>query len=316
MTNKTALREALKNRYDFILIYEAKNCNPNGDPDMDNRPRTDVETNLGIVTDVCIKSKVRKYIDLVKHGEEGYELFIKPEGTLNYRENEALKEVSGKDITELKDKKCKLDRKDIVKKAKRYLSNRYVDIRLFGGTMTLSQQLKADGQMLGGVQIGFSESIDPVSPVLATITRAAVTTEKDKEEKGSHTMGNKYYIPYGLYRMEGHIDAAMAEAKYTDEEGYYGVSEEDVSLLWEALLNMFEHDNAANRTGMHVKRLIIFKHDSKYGNVHSDKLFDRVVIEKKEGVVCPRSFRDYNVVIDDAGLNEHVKIQVLDGNEE
>lgn len=309
---------AVKNRYDFMLIYEAVKCNPNGGPDEDNMPRTDLETGHGLVTDVCLKSKIRKYIEITKKGVEGYDLYIKREGCLNARDEEAYLAITEKTIDELVAEKKKGNVREMIeeatKKVRRYISRKFADIRIFGGVMTSSQKLKSNGQILGPVQFGFSESYDPISIIPVTITRSAVTTEEDKEKKGDNTMGNKYIIPYGLYHVEGHVDAAIIESKFSDEEGCYGMTEEDLEFLWEAILNMFNHDNSAARTGMYVKALIVFKHESKYGNCHADKLFDRVKVQKKEGVEYPRKFSDYTVDIDVEGICDGVTVLTSDGD--
>ena len=262
----------LKNRYEFVLLYDVENGNPNGDPDAGNLPRVDVETNYGIVTDVCLKRKIRNYVELVKGDAESFEIYIK--------EGAALK--SKQEIE--KDKP----------KAKADMCKAYYDIRTFGAVMPQLQKVN-DGQVRGPVQINFSKSIDPVFPNTITITRLV-----DEKEDNKTTMGNKHIIPYALYRTEGYISAKLAQQT--------GFSEEDLELFWQALENMFEHDHSAARGKMAVHKLIIFKHESELGNAPSHKLFDLVKVERKEPCadMPPRSFEDYNITLGAAPQNVEI----------
>lgn len=286
------------NRYEFVILFDVENGNPNGDPDAGNMPRTDPETGCGLVTDVCLKRKIRNYVEMVKEGCPGYRVYIKDGVPLNRSDLEACAYIGlpVKDSKEaekvLKDAKKKDD--DLDKKIRDFMCGNFFDIRTFGAVMTtfVSGALNC-GQVRGPVQLGFAKSVDPILPQEVSITRMAQTTQKDLEEKGSHTMGVKYIVPYGLYRAEGYISANLAR-KVT------GFSEEDLELLWNAILNMFENDRSAARGKMAVRELIVFKHDSELGNAPAYKLFDLVKVEKKPGVTVPRAYGDYTVTVDAA----------------
>lgn len=290
------MSEPIKNRYDFQILFDVENGNPNGDPDAGNMPRIDPETGLGIVTDVCIKRKVRNYVEAVKEGEQGYRIYIKDNVPLNTSDREAYAALQ---TDEKKIKDMKKSDPEIDQKIRDYMCREFFDIRVFGAVMTTFVKAALNcGQVRGPVQFGFARSIDPVMPQEVTITRVAITTEADAEKKGTE-MGKKYIIPYGLYRMEGYISANLAR-KTT------GFSEEDLSLLWEALINMFDLDHSAARGKMAVRRLVVFKHDSELGNAPSYKLFDRIRVVRREGVEVPRSYEDYQVTIDEANMPQGV----------
>lgn len=279
--------EAIKNRYEFIILFDVENGNPNGDPDAGNMPRVDPETGLGLVTDVCLKRKIRNYVETVKEDATGYRIYIKDAVPLNRSDAEAYAElgVSEKTIKDAKKADPNLDLK-----IRDWMCKNFFDIRTFGAVMTTFVKAALNcGQVRGPVQLGFARSIDPVVPQEVTITRVAITTEADAEKK-SNEMGRKYIIPYGLYRCEGYISANLAR-KAT------GFSEEDLELLWDAILNMFENDHSAARGNMAVRQLIIFKHASELGNAPAHRLFDAVTVSRKPEVVCPRHFSDYTVSI-------------------
>ncbi len=286
--------EAIKNRYEFVVLFDVENGNPNGDPDAGNMPRLDAESGLGIVTDVCLKRKIRNYVEAVKEGEEGYGIYIKDGVPLNRSDAEACKAANvapeEKALKDMKKKDPELDRK-----LRDYMCQKFFDIRAFGAVMTTFVKGALNcGQVRGPVQLGFARSIDPIVPQEVTITRVAITTEADAENKGTE-MGRKYIVPYGLYRVEGYISANLAR-KTT------GFSEEDLELLWQAILNMFEMDHSAARGKMAVRELIIFKHDSELGNAPAHKLFELVTVKKNEGVTVPRAYSDYQVTVNEAAL--------------
>lgn len=282
---------AIQNRYEFVVLFDVENGNPNGDPDAGNMPRIDPETGYGIVTDVCLKRKIRNYVETVKEDETGYRIYVKDGVPLNRSDAEACAYVGvGADDKSLKAAKKKDENLD--KKLRDFMCSNFFDIRTFGAVMTTFMKGALNcGQVRGPVQLGFARSVDPILPQEVTITRVAITTEADAEKKDTE-MGRKYIVPYGLYRVEGYISANLAR-KTT------GFSEEDLELLWQAILNMFEHDHSAARGKMAVRELIIFKHDSELGNAPAYKLFDLVKAEKKEDVVSPRAYRDYVVSVDE-----------------
>ena len=290
------MSEAIKNRYDFLILFDVENGNPNGDPDAGNMPRIDPETNLGIVTDVCIKRKIRNYVEAVREGQHGYRIYIKDNVPLNRSDREAYDHLKtdDKEIKNLKKKDPDVDRK-----IRDYMCEEFFDIRTFGAVMTTFVKASLNcGQVRGPVQLSFARSIDPILPQEVTITRVAITTEADAEKKGTE-MGRKYIVPYGLYRMEGYISANLAK-KTT------GFSEEDLNLLWEAIINMFDQDHSAARGKMAVRDLIVFRHDSEFGNAPSYRLFDLVNVQRREENQVPRSFADYEVTIDLENLPQGV----------
>ena len=282
------MSEPIKNRYDFVILFDVENGNPNGDPDAGNMPRVDPETGLGLVTDVCLKRKIRNYVEDVKEDADGYRIYIKDQVPLNRSDAEALSALGvDKDL-----KAAKKNDPDLDRKIRDYMCSHYYDIRAFGAVMTTFVKGALNcGQVRGPVQLGFARSIDPILPQEVTITRIAITTEADAEKKGTE-MGRKYIVPYGLYRAEGYVSANLAR-KVT------GFSEEDLQLLWQAILNMFENDHSAARGKMAVRELIVFKHESELGNAPAYKLFDAVQVERREDVDVPRRYGDYIVTVDE-----------------
>ena len=290
------MSEPIKNRYEFVILFDVENGNPNGDPDAGNMPRLDPETGYGLVTDVCLKRKIRNFVETVKEDAEGYRIYIKDGVPLNRSDAEAFAHwnVDEKTIKEAKKKDDKLD-----EKIRDFMCSQFFDIRTFGAVMTTFVKNNLNcGQVRGPVQLGFARSIDPIVPQEVTITRVAITTEADAEKKGTE-MGRKHIVPYALYRCEGYVSANLAR-KTT------GFSEDDLALLWQAILNMFEVDHSAARGKMAVRQLIVFKHDSELGNAPAYKLFDTVTVARKHGVVSPRAYSDYTVTIDTAALPEGV----------
>lgn len=282
------MSEPIRNRYDFVILFDVENGNPNGDPDAGNMPRVDPETGYGLVTDVCLKRKIRNYVETLKEDAPGYRIYIKDGVPLNRSDNEAVAALGiDGDL-----KAAKKSTPDIDRKLRDWMCQNFFDIRTFGAVMTTFVKGALNcGQVRGPVQLGFARSVDPIVPQEVTITRVAITTEADAEKKGTE-MGRKHIVPYGLYRAEGFVSANLAR-KTT------GFSDEDLQLLWQAILNMFENDHSAARGKMAVRELIIFKHDSELGNAPSYKLFDAVTVARKEGVTVPRSYRDYTVTVAD-----------------
>lgn len=266
----------LKNRYDFMLVFDVKDGNPNGDPDAGNLPRVDSETGEGLVTDVCLKRKVRNYVQLTKGTEAGYDIFVKEKAVLNSLVEDAYAELG---INANVKKPAKGEEID---KGRALMCKKFYDIRTFGAVMSTGANA---GQVRGPVQLTFGRSIDPIVTLEHSITRMAVTKVEDIDKE--RTMGRKNTVPYGLYVAYGFVSPALAAQT--------GFSEEDLETLWTALVNMFDQDHSAARGMMATQKLIIFKHDSALGNAPSHKLFDLVKIVKKEDVAVPRKFTDYEV---------------------
>lgn len=295
------MSDIIKNKYDFVVLYDVENGNPNGDPDSGNMPRVDAETNLGLVTDVCLKRKIRDYVETVKEDCDGYRIYIKDNAILNNNDKEAY-EAFGIKEKEVADAKKKDP--DLEVKIRDFMCKTFYDIRTFGAVMTTFTKGKLNcGQVKGPVQLGFSKSVDPIVPQEITITRVAITTESDAEKKNNE-MGSKYIVPYGLYRCEGYVSANLAR-KTTK------MTEDDLALLWEAIMNMFENDRAAARGKMAVRKLIIFKHASELGNAPSHKLFDAVTVERTGDSSAPaRRYSDYKVTI--GNIPEGVEVIVME----
>ena len=277
------MENVIKNRYEFVMLFDVENGNPNGDPDAGNQPRIDPETSLGIVTDVCLKRKIRNYVELEKEGEKGYNILIKNDRNLNSKFTEAY------DVLELTKKQSGKNRDD-VQKARQYMCKNYFDVRTFGAVMSTGDD--QCGTVRGPVQINFARSIDPVFAQDITITRQAKTSEA-RENAGNSEMGKKSMIYYGLYRAEGYISASLSQ-KVT------GFSEEDLELLWRAVINMFENDRSAARGKMCMRKLYVFRHDSSLGNAPAHILFDKIHVDRNDGVIAPRKFSDYTITVDKA----------------
>lgn len=300
------MREAIKNRYEFVILFDVENGNPNGDPDAGNMPRIDPESGLGLVTDVCLKRKIRNYVETVKEDEKGYKIYIREDVPLNRSDREACQALGVNETNDSKQaealKKLKKSDPDVDMKLRDYMCEHFYDIRTFGAVMTTFVKASLNcGQVRGPVQLGFARSIDPIISQEVTITRVAITTEKDAENKTTE-MGRKSIVPYGLYRAEGYVSANLAR-KVT------GFSEEDLELLWEAIINMFEHDHSAARGKMAVRELIVFKHSKELGDCPAYKLFDAVEVKKNENVVYPRQYQDYTVQVHEDQIPESVEVK-------
>lgn len=265
-------------RYEFVLMFDVENGNPNGDPDAGNMPRIDAETNFGIITDVCLKRKVRNYVELVKGGEKGYDIYVR-EGVVLNAQNKRAYDALGVDPKNEKDARAR------AKELTRFMCDNFYDIRAFGAVMTTEVNC---GQVRGPVQFNFARSVDPIVPQEISITRMAVTNERDVEKE--RTMGRKHIVPYALYRVEGYVSAHLAAQT--------GFSKEDLELLWQALENMFEHDRSAARGKMAARKLVIFEHSTGLGNAHAHELFDCVKVRRADPSRPARAFSDYMVEID------------------
>jgi len=273
------MMDAIKKRYDFVLLFDVQDGNPNGDPDAGNLPRIDAETGMGLVSDVCLKRKVRIYVHLA-----GQEIFIKEKGVLNTLIAESHEQPEVKSKT----------KGDKTEAARSWMCSKYYDIRTFGAVMSTGENA---GQVRGPVQITFARSVEPVVALEHSITRMAVATEAEaeKQDGGNRTMGRKYTIPYGLYLAHGFVSANLANQT--------GFSEKDLQLFWDALLNMFEHDRSAARGMMSTRGLYIFEHNSALGNAPAHSLFERISVSRKNPASGPaRSFAEYSIDINQANL--------------
>ncbi len=285
------MQTPIKNRYDFVLLFDVKDGNPNGDPDAGNLPRVDPETGHGLVTDVCLKRKVRNYVQLSKGTISGFDIFIKEKAVLNA----LIDQAHEKDEVKSKEKGEKTEA------ARQYMCNTYYDVRSFGAVMSTG---KNAGQVRGPVQLTFARSIDQIVPLEHSITRMAVATqaEAEKQQGDNRTMGRKFTVPYALYRCHGFISAPLAAQT--------GFSEADLELFWQSLTEMFEHDRSAARGQMATRKLIVFKHDSALGNAPAHKLFDLVKVKKNTEDTKPaRSFSDYAVEIDKSAVPAGVTLE-------
>lgn len=278
----------LKNKFDFVYLFDVQDGNPNGDPDAGNLPRIDAETGMGLVTDVCLKRKVRNYVQAVKNCSAGYDIFIKEKAILDNLVNDVYDSAVVKETNE----------KDTKNTVKKELCSKYYDIRTFGAVIATKDK---QDQVRGPIQLTFSRSIEPVTSLEHSITRMAVTKEDDADKE--KTMGRKSTIPYGLYLCHGFISANLANQ--------VGFSEEDLQLFWDALKNMFDFDRSASRGLMSARKLIVFKHDSVLGNAPANKLFDLIHVAKKVEVDTPRSFNDFTVSIDSSACPSNITIEEL-----
>ncbi|WP_439816970.1 type I-C CRISPR-associated protein Cas7/Csd2 [Zavarzinia sp. CC-PAN008] len=303
----------LQRRHEFVLYFDVTNGNPNGDPDAGNLPRLDPETNLGLVSDVSLKRKIRNYVALAKGDAPGHEIYMRDGATLNLEHKRAWTAVLP-DITKAEDQKKLPKKEEDARRLTAWMCANFWDIRTFGAVMTTGVNA---GQVRGPVQIAFGRSIEPVLPLEISITRLAATTEADAEAKGGRTMGRKHIIPYGLYRAHGFVSAPLA-AHPTKGTGF---SDADLALLFDALCNMFEHDRSAARGEMATRRLIVFRHATALGNAHAHALFDRVktwrlfqgarhvpMADSLDNAPPARTFADYEITIDRDGLPDGVEI--------
>ncbi len=281
----------IEHRYEFVLLFDMENGNPNGDPDAGNLPRIDPETSHGLVTDVAIKRKIRNYVETVKTNEPGFDIYVREGVVLNAQHRKAYDALNIEPV----DKKLPKDEQQALELT-RFMCANFFDIRTFGAVMTTKINC---GQVRGPVQLGFARSTDPIIQQEVTITRVAVTSEQDAETK-SREMGRKHIVPYALYRLEGFISASLAEKT--------GFSPGDLELFWEALENMFDHDRSASRGKMASRRLVIFEHASKIGNSSAQRLFDTVRVTGPDGVLPPRKYADYQVQIDHSDIPSEVRV--------
>lgn len=280
----------LKNRIDFVYLFDVQDGNPNGDPDAGNLPRVDAETGMGLVTDVCLKRKIRNYVQIAKNLSDGYDIFIKEKAVLNQEIDKAHEDENVKNSS------------DKTAAARQFMCKNYYDIRTFGAVMSTG---KNAGQVRGPIQLTFARSIDPIATSEHSITRMAVATEEEskKQNGDNRTMGRKSTVPYGLYLCHGFISANLAKQT--------GFDEEDLNLFWEALKNMFDQDHSAARGLMSARKLIVFEHSSELGNAPASALFDLVKVNKKDPAKVARAFSDYEVTIDRAGLPAGVNLEEM-----
>ena len=279
---------ALNNRYEFVLLFDVQDGNPNGDPDAGNLPRVDAETNNGLVTDVCLKRKVRNYVGLAQQGKSGYDIYVAEKAVLTNQQKKAYEALN-------------LENKpEHASEAKVWMCQNFFDVRTFGAVMSL-KEFNA-GQVRGPVQMTFARSVDPVLSSEHAITRMAVATmaEAEKQSGDNRTMGRKFTLPYALYREQGFVNPFFA-----DQTGF---SEADLEVFWDALIKMFDIDRSAARGLMATRKLIVFKHSSKLGNAPAHVLFDAVKVVRKPGVEFPRKFADYDVTIDRSSLPAGVEV--------
>jgi CRISPR-associated protein Csd2 len=287
--------QPVENRYDFVLFFDVTNGNPNGDPDAGNLPRLDPETSQGLVTDVCLKRKVRNFVELAKENQAPYELYVRERGVLirqHQRAHESLGKVEKKE--------------DRIAQARAWMCQNFFDVRTFGAVMSLEEGGYNCGQVRGPAQLSFARSIDPIVPLDLSITRMAVATERESQaqEGDNRTMGRKSIVPYGLYRCHGFISAPLAQQT--------GFGEQDLELLWQALSQMFDHDHSSSRGEMATRKLVAFKHNSKLGNAPSHQLFDLVNVERATDPNSPpRSIEDYRITLNREGLPQGVTMQEL-----
>lgn len=289
---------AITHRYEFVYLFDITNGNPNGDPDAGNLPRLDPETNRGLVTDVCLKRKIRNFVNLEKESASGYAIYMQEKAILNQQHEKAWEAVGLKQDNKEAYKKLPKDEAK-AREITEWMCSNFFDVRTFGAVMTTGVNA---GQVRGPIQLAFASSIDPVVPLEISITRMAVTTEKEAEAQSgdNRTMGRKHIIPYGLYRAHGFISAKLAERT--------GFSEEDLKLFWQALINMFEHDRSAARGEMAARKLIVFKHDCAMGNAPAHVLFETVKVQAVQGEGAARSYADYQVSIDQAAIPAGVTV--------
>lgn len=279
------------NRHEFTIFFDVQNGNPNGDPDMGNMPRIDPETGHGIVTDVCLKRKVRNYVEITREQGEGHRIYVTEGAVLNEQHRKAYRSLRGEEVEKLKELKPK-DRAEAALLTY-WMCDNFYDVRTFGAVMTTKVNC---GQVRGPVQFSFARSIDPIFSQETTITRQAVTQEGVEKER---EMGRKHIIPYALYRMDGYVSGHLAE------KTHFGPA--DLELLWESLENMFEHDRSASRGQMALRKLVVFRHGTKLGNAPAHKLFERISARKvAEGPA--RSYADYEITLDTEGLPEGITV--------
>lgn len=301
---------AIQNRYEFVYMFDVANGNPNGDPDAGNLPRLDPETNQGLVTDVCLKRKVRNFVEMTKVGEERHGIYVKEGSILNETHRKAYLSVREGDTEATKAKKLSPKSDAEMNAVREFMCNNFFDVRTFGAVMSTGINC---GQVRGPVQLAFAQSIDPIVPLEISITRMAATNEQEKKQRSegsddarteNRTMGRKHIVPYGLYRGHGFISASLAERT--------GFSDADLKLFFDALTNMFDHDRSAARGEMAARKLIVFKHASKLGEAPAHRLFEVVQVKRANGSEAPpRRYADYAVTIDKTKIPTGVEVQEL-----
>ena len=305
---------ALQNRYDFVYLFDVTNGNPNGDPDAGNLPRLDPETNQGLVSDVCLKRKVRNYVALTQGDASGYDIFVTERGVLEIKQRNAWKAVLPDASDKDREKLPKDEEK--AREITRWMCDNYFDVRTFGAVM--STRGANCGQVRGPVQFSFARSIEPILPLEVSITRVAATTQADADAKGDiRTMGRKHIVPYGLYRAHGYVSASLAGRNGRGT----GFSEQDVGILWQALEGMFDHDRSAARGEMAARRLVLFRHRSALGNAQAHKLFERVSVKRvfegeefepgdrsADNLPPARAYSDYAVRVDTTDLPSGIEV--------
>ncbi len=286
------MANSIQVRYDFALLFDVTDGNPNGDPEAGNLPRFDPETGIGLVTDVCLKRKIRNFVSLAFPDEPAFDIYIKERAILNDLHRDAYRELG------LLDELKELSDFDKMDRAQRWMCERFYDVRAFGAVMSTGQY--RCGQVKGPVQLTFARSIDQVIPVEHTLTRIAVTSEKEVHRQGAEarSMGRKYTIPYGLYRANGFISAPLAKK--------VGFTEDDLELLWQALINMFEHDRSASRGLMTTRALYVFQHSSALGSAPAHQLLERIRVNRRDPATVARKFDDYEIHVDDLDLPKGV----------
>lgn len=287
----------ISHRYDFVLVFDVRDGNPNGDPDAGNLPRLDAESGHGLVTDVSLKRKVRNFVTLVKGETPPYDIYVKEKAVLNQTHEKAYIAVGAAE--ELKGDKKRKGGGDTVKQARDWMCANFFDVRTFGAVMSTGVNC---GQVRGPVQLTFARSVEPIIAQEHAITRMAVATdaEAEKQQGDNRTMGRKHTVPYGVYVAHGFVSSFLAKQT--------GFGEDDLELLWQALEHMFEHDRSAARGEMSTRGLYVFQHDSELGNAHAHSLFERIRVARKEGCDVPRRFGDYQVTIDEANLPAGVRL--------
>ena len=294
----------LENRYDFVYLFDVKDGNPNGDPDAGNLPRVDAETGRGLITDVCLKRKVRNFVSLMNNEQPPHDIYIKEKAILNQIHEKAYESIGaneelGEDAADKKSKSKRKGSADSVNKARNWICQNFYDVRTFGAVMSTGVNC---GQVRGPVQMTFARSINPVVSQEHSITRMAVATKEESEKQSgdNRTMGRKFTVPYGLYRCHGFISAHLAQQT--------GFSEDDLELLLQALESMFEHDRSAARGEMTTRGLYVFKHNNKLGNAPAHRLFERITASLKDETKPPRDFGDYQILIDGENLPAGVEL--------
>lgn len=283
------MNQTISNRYEFVYLFDVENGNPNGDPDAGNMPRIDPETGHGLVTDVCLKRKVRNFVELIKEDQTPYCIYVKEKAVLSERRAPAYQATEGNEGGER------------ISAARKWMCANFFDVRTFGAVMSTKEN--NCGQVRGPVQLNFGRSIEAIAPLEMTITRMAVETSKEARDQSgdNRTMGRKHIVPYALYRTEGYVSAKLAEST--------GFTEEDLALLWDALEKMFDHDHSAAHGKMGAKKMFTFRHDSPLGNAQAHKLFDLIIVERADSEKKPaRSFSDYKVVANRSNLPAGVEL--------